>query len=630
MRGAALASVFVAAFMVISVIAVIPDASADDTSLPSSYDQRDLGIVTPSKFQNPWGTCWAFGGTGATETAILTAMGKTYEETKLDLSERHLAYFSVTPVNEPITYTQEGEGLYLKSTDTNAPFEIGGWAYYYAQLMSTGVGPVLEDWFPYHGKNSESMSQFYQDHDRAEEYVRAEFEDLEILIPFLSDEDREEMFNGWIEKGYVFPKGVNAENFTFDDFVEARIAYELKYYQEQDVYSKFDDWTLDIAERNYTMGYSMVDGNRLRDTTIFKDGKWTGVNWDAVNDVKSELMKGHGVVTAFNSNDKSYNEEYGTFYSYTTSANHMVQIIGWDDSISKDKFAYTAGGLLFTPEGDGAWLCKDSAGSETYGYEVNGETYYVDWGIKDEQGRGTGYFWLSYYDRSTKGFESLTFSDELFEESGYMYHIHDFLPDLFNYHWEDDNVTMTANVFEGYQPSDVKGISVYTRGYDSDITVKVYLDPEGDDPTSGRLVYRTTKHYDYAGLHLIFPERTITVSEGQRFSVVFEERSSEGKYIFGVNSYYDKETGYPSGIYGKTVINRGESYLYRDGSWSDLVDVVGELNADHPDVVMDNFSIKVFTVDHKEDDSYPWFEAIMVGIAVLSALSLAFMFFRKH
>ena len=630
MKWALIVSVVLAVIMIISCLPTGPDTYADDSALPSSYDQRDLGIVTPPKFQNPWGTCWAFGGTGATETAILSAMGKTYEETKLDLSERHLAYFSVTPVYEPITYTQEGEGLYLKSTDTNAPFEIGGWAYYYAQLMSTGVGPVLEEWYPYHGKDSESMSQFYQDHDRADAYVRAEFEDLELLLDLITEEEREEMFNEWVEKGYEFPPGVNAENYTFDDFVEARIGYELEIYQQQDVYSKFDDWTLDIAERNYTMGYSMVDGNRLRDTTIIEDGKWTGVNWDAVDDIKSELMKGHGVVTAFNSNDHSYKEEYGTFYSYTMSANHMVQVIGWDDSISKDKFAYTAGGLLHTPEGDGAWLCKDSAGSQTYGYEVNGKMYYHDWGIKDEQGRGTGYFWLSYYDRSTKGFESLTFSDELFDESGYMYHIHDFLPDLYNYHWETSTVSRMANVFEGYQLSDVDGISIYTRGYDSDITVKVYLDPEDGDPASGKLVYRTTRHYDYAGLHLIFPETKITVSEGQKFSVVFEERSPEDGYIYGLNSYLNKEEGYPSGIYGKTVINRGESYLYRDGSWSDLVDVVDDLNAEYPKVVMDNFSIKVFTVDHREDDSYPWFEVIMIGIAAACALSLVFMFFRKH
>ncbi|MBR6911472.1 MAG: hypothetical protein IKN41_06415 [Candidatus Methanomethylophilaceae archaeon] len=38
--------------------------------LPVSFDQRDQGLITPVKYQNPWGTCWAFGATGAAETSI--------------------------------------------------------------------------------------------------------------------------------------------------------------------------------------------------------------------------------------------------------------------------------------------------------------------------------------------------------------------------------------------------------------------------------------------------------------------------------------------------------------------------------------------------------------------------------
>ena len=555
-------------------------------------------------------------------------MGKTYEETGLDLSERHLAYFSDTPVYAPITYTQEGEGLHLKSTDRNAPFEIGGWPYYFAQLMSTGVGPELEEWYPYHGKDSESMSQFYQDHDRAEAYVREEYADLEEEIEFYTDEQREETFNFWLQKGYEFPPGVTAENFTFDDFVEAEIGFEIKRYQAMDIYSEFDDWTLGIEERNYTMGYSMMDGNRMKDTQIYDNGSWKGVDWDAVNDVKSELMKGHGMVLAYNANLKCYDKEYGTFYTITSMANHMVQIVGWDDTISKDKFTYRAYDLTFHPEGDGAWLCKDSQASEVYGYDVNGKTYYNDWGIKDEQGRGTGYFWLSYYDRSTKGMESMTFSDELFDESGYSYYIYDFPPDLYNYHWSSSDAAATANVFDACEHSDIEGISIYTRGYDSDVTVRVYLDPKADDPTSGKPVYQTTRHYDYAGIHVIYPKKTIEVQEGQRFSVVFEERSPDGDYIFGLNSYMNKEYGYPNGIYGQAVINRGESYLYRDGSWKDLVDEVDTLNAEYPRTVMDNFSIKVFTVDHKEE--FPWATVVIVGIAAAAALALTVPFFRRH
>lgn len=67
--------------------------------------------MTPVKYQNPWGTCWAFGATGAAETSILSMLGKTYAETNLDLSEKHLVWFGTHPTT---SYDRQvGEGLHL-------------------------------------------------------------------------------------------------------------------------------------------------------------------------------------------------------------------------------------------------------------------------------------------------------------------------------------------------------------------------------------------------------------------------------------------------------------------------------------------------------------------------------------
>ena len=38
---------------------------------PEKYDLRDHGLVTDVKFQNPWGTCWAFGAVGSLESNAL-------------------------------------------------------------------------------------------------------------------------------------------------------------------------------------------------------------------------------------------------------------------------------------------------------------------------------------------------------------------------------------------------------------------------------------------------------------------------------------------------------------------------------------------------------------------------------
>ncbi|MDO5112396.1 MAG: C1 family peptidase [Clostridia bacterium] len=57
--------------------------------LPSSYDLRAQGRVTPVRDQSPYGTCWSFAAIGAAESNLLTkGMGEA------DLSELQLAYYT--------------------------------------------------------------------------------------------------------------------------------------------------------------------------------------------------------------------------------------------------------------------------------------------------------------------------------------------------------------------------------------------------------------------------------------------------------------------------------------------------------------------------------------------------------
>lgn len=93
------------------------------------------------------------------------------------------------------------------------------------------------------------------------------------------------------------------------------------------------------------------------------------------NDIyKQDLYKYGGIVININgqyNNNTLYNPRTGCFYAPTDIGNnHVVCIVGWDDTISRNNFPTM-------PPGDGAWIIKNSYGP--------------DWADK-------GYYYLSYYD----------------------------------------------------------------------------------------------------------------------------------------------------------------------------------------------------------------------------------------
>lgn len=105
-------------------------ALAGSASLPSSWDWRTLGKVTPVRNQGGCGSCWAFGTVGVMESAILIAGGSA-----TDLSEQ-----------------------YLVSCNTNGYSCNGGWwahSYHVDRLgkSQTDSGAVLESAKPYTATN---------------------------------------------------------------------------------------------------------------------------------------------------------------------------------------------------------------------------------------------------------------------------------------------------------------------------------------------------------------------------------------------------------------------------------------------------------------------------------------------
>ena len=89
--------------------------------------------------------------------------------------------------------------------------------------------------------------------------------------------------------------------------------------------------------------------------------------------IKEALIKYGALEVAYTAttDEPYYNEDTSSqYYNGTEEANHAVTLVGWDDNYSKDNF-------LITPPGDGAFIIKNSWGSD-YG--------------------DNGYLYISYYD----------------------------------------------------------------------------------------------------------------------------------------------------------------------------------------------------------------------------------------
>jgi len=137
------------------------------------------------------------------------------------------------------------------------------------------------------------------------------------------------------------------------------------------------------AENMYALGYDTVqlsealainikDREGIKNAVKMYGG--VGVSYYSTSSSKAS------VTLTTNGVQKQYyaycNKKYNTAYSNVPATNHAVMIVGWDDSIKADQFGEEG----CQPEGDGAWLIRNSWGGEGYCYN--------------------GYFYLSYYDIS--------------------------------------------------------------------------------------------------------------------------------------------------------------------------------------------------------------------------------------
>ena len=307
-------------------------------------------------------------------------------------------------------------------------------------------------------------------------------------------------------------------------------------------------YTAEVAGTINTTGLS--DDLARKNTKIHLQNYYK-VNMTNQTDVKQAITDYGALSISYyayggSSSNKYYNSSTAGYYCYdsNTGTNHAVTVVGWDDNYSKDNFPTE-------PEGDGAWIVRNSWGS-----------YFGE----------NGYFYLSYYDKSTKvegyAVEAQTSDnyDNNYQYDGtgwfsYMgYSGYGGTNKYANVFTAKANESKAENIeavsFEDYSSAGCKyNISIYTNLTDV------------SDPESGTLECTQSGQTTFDGAYTIKLNNPVYVEDGTTFSVVVELISSTNN-----GPYMVSDTTYNGSWFNcESAALENQSYIYRpyDRSWVD-------------------------------------------------------------
>ncbi len=606
-------------------------AAADTDSFPEKFDLRERGILTPVKSQSPWGTCWTFGTSAACETSLLSMLGLTADEYRekygvdMDISERHLAWFTAFPLPEVSAYpegeypydaSQAGEGTRFREGDF--PLMIGGTYMLSASSLAMGIGVVAESIAPYESNSPlpEGESDLQKgDWSLPEEYrflQSFQLKNTNILpSPAGKDENGAYVYrpeaNAAIKRELINGRGVAGAYLAGSGQPEkpkeerrAEIEESLVYYdgltdEEKDILigiqvEDIDPETLPdellrklVRFRCMLFGYGeetyVISELSHEDLALLTKTNQFGLfQPDEIRRNMAEAEERR--VLFFIGEDPVIWAQYSAKPLQPT---HATLIVGWDDTFPASSFPEG-----HRPPADGAWICKNSYGK--------------DWGMD-------GYFYLSYYDQTLGSFQTFEFAndEDLQKLTTFGILQHDYMPAEMITSTLYDTPVYAANVFAvGDKQNVLRYVSAMTGDANTRVTASVWLlNADAASPTDGKLLASVTDTFSYAGYHRMDLPASLLLPAGARIAITVLQRVPAGdkvKYAL-VNTSGQAQTSphaYTRWYVG--VVNPGESYVsFEEGRWLDWRTVLDAVSGegDRACIAYDNLPVKgyVYSLD---------------------------------
>ena len=250
--------------------------------------------------------------------------------------------------------------------------------------------------------------------------------------------------------------------------------------------------------------------------------------------IKQAVMMYGAVTSAFYYDGSCYNgSTYAYYYSGSSSMNHEVAIVGWDDNFPAARF-------LSAPPGNGAFLMKNSWGT--------------GWGQ-------AGYFYISYYDTRIGMSENAVFENAEPTDNYTRIYQYDPLGWVSGLGYGTTSA-WAANVFTAVDLEQLRAVSFYTPVVNSSYQIYIYQNPTSV-PVGGTPVSSLSGTIAYPGYHTLALATPVMLSPGQKFSVVVELTTPGYNYPIAIEYAY---AGFSSGASAQA----GQSYFSSTGtSWQD-------------------------------------------------------------
>lgn len=279
----------------------------------------------------------------------------------------------------------------------------------------------------------------------------------------------------------------------------------------------------------------------------FKGAKYCDYDVDHIDNIKELITNYGGVSMCYYDDGKHYSytcpgegEDANYYFAYKAAANHAVEIVGWDDNYSKENFKHA--GTEKLPEADGAWLVKNSWA----------EVRIPDPYVYNEAYKSSGYFWLSYYDKTICEIIALEYDSKDTYANMYAYDGGNMV------NLSGNKGTHFLNIYEAkaYGTGSVEkvdGVMTYLAA-NMPYTLTIYTNPVVEN---GKLHYSgkskpVTGSSDYQGFYTIdLKDQNIYIPDGQTYGICIETakaKTDEGASPVGNGGYYQEPgqtyTGY--------------------------------------------------------------------------------------